>query len=623
MAPEQMRGQADPRTDIYSLGITLFELLTLQPASEQPQGRLHQTDTSDLMAKLRSMPTEIPFDLQTITLKACAAEPSHRYQSAAELEEDLRRFLEDRPILARRATPIERLYRWGRRNPAIASLSGATLILLMAIVGLLAIYNHRKEKALEVIGRERDRANENLRAKTEALAAVERERTRAEFNLELAIQAFDAVVANIAGRGGSQNILGEIGEETEVSGLDDATLSGADVVLLETLLEFFDRFSAENQTDLSGKSAEARRRVAHIQHRLGRLADAEKSYQLALEAFRTQTNKDPDDTSVIFVQAEILNELLVIAAKRGQMPKAIERYEAARNLLEQSEAIRGTNEGRFALAKTHNHLAAIGFRFGRRPPQRPRSPPFNRGERPLEENFAEIQRTWLQREATANGEALQLLSDLTASSPETTAYQIAYAQALRDEFRIARMRNDGKRADESLSQAIAILDALNRKFPDSDNFKYELALTLSLSGPGRPNEMQRFVRSMKLSDELIAKHPEEAEYQVLRAQSLDRIAMMQRSTGRLDRAEDSLRQAVAIHQKLADRFPDILLYQFNFLQSIQRLAEFHIETKRPELAKEDLRLALSELADFQKQSRLFDAIQPLMLRIRERLKSIE
>ncbi|MDA1230412.1 MAG: serine/threonine-protein kinase, partial [Planctomycetota bacterium] len=109
MAPEQFRGEADIRTDIYALGVTLYELLALKPALDAPQVLSGQNRQP--IPRLRTSRPEIPADLETITLKACMTEPERRYQTAREFESDLRRFLEDRPILARRVTPVERLWR--------------------------------------------------------------------------------------------------------------------------------------------------------------------------------------------------------------------------------------------------------------------------------------------------------------------------------------------------------------------------------------------------------------------------------------------------------------------------------------------------------------------------------
>lgn len=623
MAPEQMRGQADQRTDVYSLGLTLFELLTLQPAIEQPQNRLYQSGTEQAVAKMHSLFPEIPADLQTITLKACAAEPNHRYQTAAEFEEDLRRFTEDRPILARRTTRMERLYRWARRNPTVASLTSATLVLLVAIASLLAIFNQRKQVALNAISNQFNRAERNLKEKTAALETVEIERARAEFNLDLAIQAFDAVISNIASRGGSDSILNDLTEDGEIISLADATLSDADVVLLETLLGFFDRFSAENEKDLSGKSADARLKVGDIQQRLGRLDDAERSYRLALDAFQSISNRNSDNSSSIYVQAEILNNLLVVAAKKGQMPVAFNYYEEALGLLEKFDGIRNSTDGRFALAKTHNNLAAIGSKFNRGPMLRPRGLLGNRPPpKPFDDPMAIMQKFRLQREATANTEAIQLLKDLISEFQDTVVYQVSYARALRDEVRIAGMMEDRKRADESLSKAIQIFEQLGKQYPESRAFKYELASSLSMSIATRPNE-SRFLRSMKLCDDLIVAHPNVAEYRALRGQTLEKIANMLFSSGKNDRAEVSLREAIEIETTLADQYPDVLLYQINLFQSIQRMIEMHSELKRPDLVKQDIALALARFEKLKGQNRLVGPMQQMVARLRDRQRMLE
>jgi len=135
MAPERFQGRADGRSDVYSLGATLYEMLTLRPAFEE-------TDRLQIIARVtqhappppRQWAPDAPRDLETIVLKAMAREPADRYATAAALAEDLRRFLDDRLILARRASVVERLRRWRRRSPATAALalSVAALLLLLA-----------------------------------------------------------------------------------------------------------------------------------------------------------------------------------------------------------------------------------------------------------------------------------------------------------------------------------------------------------------------------------------------------------------------------------------------------------------------------------------------------------
>ena len=146
MSPEQAlarRGVVDQRTDIYALGLTLYEMLTLRPAFD---GRDH----SDLLRQIaqeepvppRRLDPAIPRDLETIVMKASCKEPAGRYATAQELADDLARFLDDRPILARRPTVLERTMRWARRHRQIVLTAVTVLVLALAggaaVVGLQA-----------------------------------------------------------------------------------------------------------------------------------------------------------------------------------------------------------------------------------------------------------------------------------------------------------------------------------------------------------------------------------------------------------------------------------------------------------------------------------------------------
>src|SRR5262249_15239364 len=99
MAPERFQGRADPRSDVYGLGVTLYELLTLRPAFDDTnRGRLIERVLHEEPVRPRQLGPRIPRDLETIVLKAMAREPGDRYPTAEALAEDLRRFVADRPI---------------------------------------------------------------------------------------------------------------------------------------------------------------------------------------------------------------------------------------------------------------------------------------------------------------------------------------------------------------------------------------------------------------------------------------------------------------------------------------------------------------------------------------------
>ena len=144
MAPERFQGRCDGRSDEYSLGLTLYELLALRPAFEAAdrEGLLYQVNRVEPL-RLRSLNPAIPVDLETIVHKAIEKEAEHRYGCAAELAEDLHSFLDDRPIAARRVSSTERLTRWARRNPGLATLGTALAGMLALIVVVIIVADLR------------------------------------------------------------------------------------------------------------------------------------------------------------------------------------------------------------------------------------------------------------------------------------------------------------------------------------------------------------------------------------------------------------------------------------------------------------------------------------------------
>ncbi len=170
MAPELLLGHRmvhDPRSDGYSLGATLYELLTLTPVFDgrDRPALLRQIAQEEPVPPSRIDPT-IPRDLETIVLKAMDKEPDRRYATADDLAQDLRRYLEDKPIQARRPTTVERAAKWARRHRLVLMTTAAVAFLALAIATPMLWWEQRKtaevNKNLSLTFEQADRGFEQI-----------------------------------------------------------------------------------------------------------------------------------------------------------------------------------------------------------------------------------------------------------------------------------------------------------------------------------------------------------------------------------------------------------------------------------------------------------------------------
>ena len=188
MAPETLQGNFDPRSEIYALGLTLYELLALRPAFDQTSRNPLIDEVSHARVEpLGTRNPEIPRDLVTIVHKTLELDPLHRYQTAEELADDLQRFINDEPIRARSISLGERVGRWARRNRGLAAALSAVALLLLVlniagpVFTIWLMEAHRSLQQTEGDARRawrlaEDRAAENARlaAENADLAAAER-----------------------------------------------------------------------------------------------------------------------------------------------------------------------------------------------------------------------------------------------------------------------------------------------------------------------------------------------------------------------------------------------------------------------------------------------------------------
>ena len=638
MAPEQFVAKADSRSDIYSLGLTLFELLTLRPALEAPKRRVLDPTKYSQLEFTASERQVIPRDLQTIVLKASALEPVNRYERAKDFQEDLERFLDDLPILARRESPIESTMRWIRRNPAIASLTASLFGLLVAIATILGLWNRQQRETLDELKLAYIASANNLVDRTKALEQANTESKRARQNMDLALEAFNTITENIASRGRSLDIQGldETGLETD--GFADAVLTQADVELLKSLQNFFDRFAEENATDLRFDAAISRRRVGEIENKIGRYDQAAQSLRRAIAEFEAVRNKDQggqEKQRVLHEELQARKELIGLHSRRDQFPRAIEEMENLREVLEKNPEFANSEEGRFGLASALESLSSGSARLALDRSLNDRN--LNDRRRKLFSPFFSRPGPWvpeipipmaqrLERDLAYNAQAIELLDGLSQQNPVQSKYRLGLARNHRDRMRMNRLLGLQSEFEKSLGKASEIFQDLLSKNPTSAVLKYELANLYATSLVHPSVDGDRLEEAIRLVQESLQDHPGVPEYQTLYASLLARSAWTipagidpaaERQFERVENGVNKLQQSIAIQQGLVDRFPEIQVYAIHLLQTKMQIVDYYNQFRRPERAKQTLAEAIA-LAE--KLIESGTARQPALRAILDRLK---
>lgn len=303
MAPERFEGQSDLRGDIYGLGLTLYELLVRQPAFvETDRNKLIRQVTHEEPIAPRNINPAIPRDLETIVLKAIARDPGHRYQNAGSLAEDLKRFTDDRPILARRISVPERFWRWCRRNPAVASLTAglAALMALAAVASTLAALHFerlaKQESAARAAADEALEKAETARVAAETAQQREAEqRERAETAQESAEKSRGEAERNFAkARAAVDDYLTKVSESRlrDVPGLQPLRRE-----LLTSALTFYQGFLTQhgNDPELRAAFAGALYRLSRIYSEMGDWNNSNQSLRRAAALYEELNKTDPDD----------------------------------------------------------------------------------------------------------------------------------------------------------------------------------------------------------------------------------------------------------------------------------------------------------------------------------------
>jgi serine/threonine protein kinase len=282
MAPEQLYNSATVLSDVYSLGAVLYAGLTGRPPHQAATllQTLKNISESEPVAP-RVLDPQMPRDLETITLKALHRSASERYLTAQQLAEDLERYLEGRPVLAKATSSVERIWRWVKREPTVASLSLGVAVALLLGLGISVWFYSLADNNERIAT-----ANANL-----AMASVEEYLTNIADSPELREQGLEGLRRN----------------------------------LLSSALAFYEQLSKQSSDRpiLNDRIAQAHFRLGLIHAELGDIDKALAQFDKVLLDYRVLWKQDPEDAQIQRLIAETLEQQSQLHKQLGQPTTAV------------------------------------------------------------------------------------------------------------------------------------------------------------------------------------------------------------------------------------------------------------------------------------------------------------
>ena len=623
MAPEQLEGLADARTDIYCLGATLFEMLTLQPVIEpgNVQQLVQRISGNQTAPSARRVNPGIPRDLDTILAKMLAPRPERRYTSAVELEADLACLLEDKPIRARRVSAAEKAWRWCRRNVAVAVLSATTAISLLTAAAIgLAGY-----------------VSEN------------RQRQKAEQTLDISLDALDKIYRRLAPERivapTRFSIEGEHEDDAIVGGPNAAPISSQTAELLLDILPAYDQFAKLNSgrsETLGLESARANARVGEIQFWLGEYQLAESAFRTALEKYRDLANSDSKQFAL--ERARLYNGIGLAADAEFRNEDARAAHQSALRLLNSAMKRKSDKSGEveFEVARTL-FLSGKGDRRGpsaepdgdrrNRPPRHPfdpatenrrpgrrtsegfdfggNRPPRRKGERDRHPNVGYPTHGSPPKKANRKqlDQAIEILERLEAGTTGNAEVKLLLALCLRE--------RDVEKPFRSTEKSTRLLEELCRAYPSVADYHFELCESYAdvdirgyVGKPTRETE-NRLRQALQIAKRLQDEHPNIPRYSQLSAivhhklsEVLYRDAKRRQRSGKASVPDEALvlaNSACQIQSELTFEFPSLTFYQLGLARFLEAEAKLLLHRGERHAAKKKLDQAIEGLLDLLKQ----------------------
>jgi serine/threonine protein kinase/Flp pilus assembly protein TadD len=543
VAPERLAGQSDARSDVFSLGLTLYELLTFRPAyDEKTQGRLVQQVTAAEPPSPRRLDRRIPSDLNTIIQKAIAKEPKGRYATGSELSRDLQRFLEDRPIEARRTSRLELIWRWCRRNPALAGLTSAFFAALL--IGLGAVLWQWR--------------------------LTEKQRQQAEANFQKARDAVDECFTTVT----TNPVLQEPGMEA------------ARQVLFQAALKYYQDFLNQRADDAGTQAdlARAYYRLGYITDRIGSKSEARTAYEQACALFEKLADSEPTNDRFRVELAQCYQCLGELQGLTGHTDQAEAELLKALTVREELAAAHpNVADYQNDLAGTHQSLGTI-YRTTSCPSKAEDSyrraltirgqvvsgfPAQSDYRKALARDYSELSRLYgaSSRPIEAGAalrKAITTLEELTRDYPDVSDYQDSLASNYNalGSF-LLNSGGDFTQIEPAYQKGLTIREVLVRDHPKVHEYQSELARLHNNLGlwhyiAGHDDKAaDHYGKALGLREKLAREHPQVPANKRAVATTHHDLGLLFRRAGRWADAERSFRQALAIQEPLLGRNREI------------------------------------------------------------------